>query len=194
MSSKPDHRHVTTNDDSAVKDEHVDDMEILQADSDDPRLKEETDVDAEREFTERLMRMQAEFENYKKRVARDMASARERATDGLILEILPLYDNVLRAVHLHEGSKDGNDSAVLEGLQQIERQFSLWLESKGIQPICAVGDLFDPQRHEAVLTAESDRPRNEILEEFESGYFRYDRVLRPSKVSVSRGAKEEESS
>jgi len=187
MRNRPDH-------DPENSSYNANDTKPLQPKPETPGEDRETQVDVKQEYVERIMRMQAEFENYRKRVTRDMASAQERATDGLILEILPLYDNVLRAARLHQESKDENGTAVLEGLQQIERQFSQWLESKGIQPIAAVGDPFDPQRHEAVLTVSSDRPRNEVLEEFEPGYFRYDRVLRPSKVSVSRGAKEEEPS
>ncbi len=187
MKNRPDH-------DPENNDHNANGTESLQPDPETLGEDRETPVDVQQEYVERIMRMQAEFENYRKRVTRDMASAQERATDSLILEILPLYDNVLRAVCLHQEPREENGSAVLEGLQQIERQFSQWLESKGIQPIAAVGDLFDPQCHEAVLTVSSDRPRNEVLEELEPGYFRYDRVLRPSKVSVSRGAKEEESS
>ena len=198
MKKKPDHRDLGIVNDFDTKDERVADVEIAHKtepgapnkDVQAPRTGN-NEADVQQDYADRIMRMQAEFENYRKRVTRDMASAQERAADGLILEILPLYDNVLRAVHLHENTKGEGESAVFEGLRQIERQFSQWLDSRGIQLIVAVGDQFDPQRHEAVLTAESERPRNEILEEFEPGYLRYDRVLRPSKVSVSRGAKEE---
>ncbi|MBN1858569.1 nucleotide exchange factor GrpE [Candidatus Bipolaricaulota bacterium] len=201
MKSKPDHRNLSTHDDTDIKNGHIDDIEIVRGPESatldqDVQIAQDGNGEAalQQEHADRIMRMQAEFENYRKRVARDMASAYERATDDLLLEILPLYDSVLRAVHLHEEPQGKDESAISEGLRQIGKQFSQWLDSKGIQPIAAVGNLFDPQRHEAVLTVESDRPRNEIIEEFELGYFRYDRVLRPSKVSVSRGAKEEESS
>lgn len=193
MRNDPDHRDVTMDNDPAAEKQHADNVEIAQAASDESPRNGATEAEPQQDYAERIMRMQAEFENYRKRVTRDMASVQERAVDGLILEILPLYDSVLRAVRLHQEAENRDETTILEGLRQIERQFSQWLDSKGIQPIVAVGDLFDPQRHEAVLTAESERPRNEILEEFEPGYFRYDRVLRPSKVSVSRGAKEEES-
>jgi len=141
-----------------------------------------------RSYIDRLKRLQAEFENYKKRVLRDMASLEERVSDREILDFLPLYDNLERAFASYSGNNDAQ--SFIEGVERIFAQFDQILKQKGITPIEAEGALFDPALHEALLSVESDKERNVILEEFERGYMRYGRVLRPSKVKVSKGKTE----
>ncbi len=140
-----------------------------------------------RGYIDRLKRLQAEFENYKKRVLRDMASLEERVSDREILDFLPLYDNLERAFASYNGNNDAQ--SFIEGIERIFAQFDQILKQKGIVPIDAEGTLFDPTKHEALLSVESDKEKNVILEEFERGYMRNGRVLRPSKVKVSKGIK-----
>ena len=141
-----------------------------------------------RSYIDRIKRLQAEFENYKKRVLRDMASLEERISDREILDFLPLYDNLERAFASYNGNNDAQ--SFIEGVERIFAQFDQILKQKGITPIEAEGTLFDPALHEALLSVESEEERNVILEEFERGYMRHGRVLRPSKVKVSKGKTE----
>jgi molecular chaperone GrpE len=134
---------------------------------------------------DRLKRLQAEFENYRKRGAREAALLRERAADDEICSFLPLFDSFERAVSLYEETKDAD--ALVAGVERIFGQFRHILEQKGLKRICAVGERFDPELHEAVACVPSDQERNVVLEEFSPGYARSGRTLLPSKVAVSLG-------
>jgi molecular chaperone GrpE len=137
---------------------------------------------------DRLKHLQAEFENYKKRAAREIGAQEERSADRVILDFLPLYDNLQRA--FASLSDTGDRDAFIEGVRQIAAQFEQIMKQKGVSPIDAVGRPFDPEYHEALLSVESDEDCNTVLEEFERGYLRSGRVLRPCKVKVSKGAPE----
>ena len=137
-------------------------------------------------YIDRLQRLQAEFENYKKRTAREYSAVEERVEDRTILGFLGLYDNLERAFASHATDKD--TESFVAGLEQIFGQFSQLLEQYGVERIPGVGESFDPAVHEALLSVASDQQKNSILEEFLPGYRRGDRVLRASKVSVSRGS------
>jgi molecular chaperone GrpE len=139
-------------------------------------------------LVDRLKRLQAEFDNYRKRVDRDMQQSRERAADSVLIDILPVYDNLQRAFANHTGDED--PASFVEGMERIFAQLDNVLKQRGIAPIDGVGSAFDPALHEALLSVPSEEPKNVILEEFERGYLRGDRVLRPSKVKVSQGKTE----
>ena len=141
--------------------------------------------DALRGMVERLQRLQAEFENYKKRMAREAARIEERTADRVIGDIIGLYDNVERAFESY--ADDHNVASFVAGVEQIFGQFSQLLEKLGVTRIPAIGETFDPAIHEALLCVPSKMRENAILEEFLPGYTRDGRVLRPSKVSVSQG-------
>jgi len=149
---------------------------------------EESDLLAAKEeissYIDRLKRLQAEFENYKRRIKRESATQEEKIADRVIRDFLPLYDNMERAFSNFNGNRDM--SALVEGMEKIFAQFDQLLRQKGVDRIKAVGELFDPAKHEALLSVVSDREKNLILEEFERGYLRNGRVLRPSKVKVSK--------
>ncbi len=136
-----------------------------------------------KELIERLQRLAADFENYKKRVARDNEEVFRRLEDALLLEILPIYDNFERAFRTF--NKNNDKDSFIEGVERIFAQFHSFLESKGVRAIPAVGELFDPLLHEALITVEAE-DGGKVLEEFERGYQRAGRVLRPSKVQVSK--------
>lgn len=138
-----------------------------------------------RSYVDRLKRLQAEFENYKKRVLREMASVEERISNKEILDFLPLFDNLQRAFSSYNGNNDAH--SFIEGVERIFAQFDQILKQKNVAPIEAIGQLFDPTKHEALMSVCSDKAPNVILEEFERGYMRNGRLLRPSKVKVSRG-------
>jgi len=129
-------------------------------------------------LVDRLKRLQAEFENYKKRVAREIAEREERAGDGLLLDVLPLFDALQLAFESH--SRDADADAFVSGVERIFAQFEEILKSKGVTRIDAIGTPFDPAVHEALLSLPSDEERNVIVEEFSPGYTRGGRTLRPS--------------
>jgi len=141
--------------------------------------------DAIRAFVDRLKRMQAEFDNYKKRTARDAATLQERAADRVLVDILPLYDSLERACLAH--SCDDEPAALYEGMLQIRSQFEQLLRTYDVERIETAGAAFDPAVHEAVLAMASDEERNTVLEEVTPGYARGGRTLRPSQVTVSQG-------
>ncbi len=155
-----------------------------------------TDAPAEAEATElqscieRLQRMQAEFENYKKRIARDAADREERTSDQFLLDVLPLYDALGFAFENYNRDKDAE--AFVAGTERIFAQFEQTLSTKGVSRIEALGKGFDPAYHEALLSLETEEPKNTIVEEFAPGYVRNGRTLRPSKVAVSQGPAKEE--
>jgi len=136
-------------------------------------------------LVDRIQRLQAEFENYKKRVARETAEREERAVDRLLLDVLPLYDGLRLAFENHNRDRDAE--AFVSGVERIFAQFEEILESKGVDRIGAAGMPFDPALHEALMTLESEREKNIIVEEFSPGYVRNGRTLRPSRVGVSQG-------
>jgi molecular chaperone GrpE len=143
-----------------------------------------------RNLVDRLKRLQAEFENYKRRSAREIESLAERVIDRTILEFLPLYDNLQRAFENY--ASDKNVEGFVAGVERIFAQFTQLLEQKGVEKIEAVGKKFDPAIHEALLSVESEEEKNTVIEEFSPGYMREGRVLTPSKVTVSKGPAEEE--
>ena len=138
-----------------------------------------------RSYVDRLQRLQAEFENYKKRVLREMSQMEERIVDREILDFIPLYDNLQRAFANYSDETDA--AAFVTGVEKIFAQFDQILKAKGVTPIQAEGEKFDPMKHEALLSVESSQEKNTILEEFERGYERSGRLLRPCKVKVSKG-------
>jgi len=133
----------------------------------------------------RLQRLQAEFENYKKRTARDIGSLEGRVTDQVILDFLEPYENLKRALDSLASDKD--PEAFTAGVERIHAQFEQILEQRGVKRIPAVGMAFDPVLHEALLAAPSEEEKNTIIEELSPGYRRGERVLRVSRVVVSQG-------
>jgi molecular chaperone GrpE len=143
-----------------------------------------------RSLVDRLKRLQAEFENFRKRVLRDVAAVEERSSDREILAFLPLYDNLARAFSAY--AKDADAGAFVSGTEGIFGQFAQILDQKGVRRIPALGERFDPSLHEALLSIHSQQEKNVILEEFSPGYVRGGRTLQPSKVAVSQGPAQEE--
>jgi molecular chaperone GrpE len=140
------------------------------------------------ELRDQLLRARAEFDNYRKRVARDAEQTRLRAAESLLRDLLPVADNLELALQ-HAG--DG-EAALAEGIRMVVRQFHDVLRKAGVEPIPAVGEAFDPTVHEAVMQMPSaDVAPNSIAQEFQKGYRLGEYVLRPSKVVVSTGAPED---
>lgn len=133
---------------------------------------------------EHLLRARAEFDNYRKRMAREMEHVRRTAAEQLIRELLPVVDNLERAL----SHADDRDSALGQGVEMVARQLAGVLQAKGVEPIPALGESFNPNVHEALAHQPSDEhPADVITNEYERGYRIGEYVLRPAKVVVSSG-------
>lgn len=134
---------------------------------------------------DQLLRRQAEFENYRKRMERERGEVYQRARAEVLLELLPVLDNFERALSSFE-SAGGDSEAFLQGVQLIHKQLKDAVTRLGLQPVESVGQTFDPHLHEAVtMEASDEHEENTIIEEFERGYKLGDRLLRPAKVKVA---------
>jgi molecular chaperone GrpE len=135
------------------------------------------------ELRERLLRLQADFENFKKRIERERIDHFRYATFGLVGRILPVLDNFERAMAAARPGTPGD--ALIEGVALIHRQLVAELAVEGLRPMESVGELFDPELHEAVATdPDSPSPPHTVTHVFQRGYFLHDRVLRPAMVRV----------
>ena len=134
-------------------------------------------------LSDKLIRNAAEFDNYKKRTAREKEDFYKSAVCETVAPLLPVLDNLERAVAAAEDS--GESGSVLDGVKMVKKQFEDALKSIGVEPIEAVGEQFDPEKHNAVMTADSDEGENTVLEEFQKGYIYRDKVVRHSMVKVS---------
>ena len=138
------------------------------------------------DFYDRLLRKTAEFDNYRKRVERDRQSMAEAVAADAVKDLLPLVDDLERALKAEPGS-DGAD-AYRRGVELIHRQLSETLRKRGVKPIEAVGADFDPYYHQAVAHEPAAGHRDgEIVEEFRRGYMLGERLLRPAMVKVAKG-------
>lgn len=136
------------------------------------------------ELKDRVRHLKADFDNYKKRQTDKKEAQVNKEKGELIKDLVPLYDNLDRAFKSFE-KNDDKDSFV-EGVEKIYAQFDEFLTKRGIEPIEAEGEKFDPNKHEALMKVESDdHQHNEITEEFERGYTYKGEVLKPSKVKVN---------
>lgn len=140
---------------------------------------------------DRFLRQVAELENFKKRMAREKGEAIRYANEGLIRDLLPILDNLERATEHAKGG--GNGKPLLEGIEMVLKAFLEVLSKHGVTQISAMGEKFDPEKHEAITQVESaEHQPNTVLEEHHKGYYLLDRLLRPSLVSVSKDLKRKE--
>jgi molecular chaperone GrpE len=134
---------------------------------------------------DQMLRRQAEFENYRRRVDREKVEFHARARGEVLLELLPVVDNFERA--LSSLQKQEVDAAGLHhGLELIHKQFKDALTKFGLEPVESLGQVFDPHLHEAVTIEPTDEhEENTIIEEFQRGYKLGEKLLRPAKVKVA---------
>lgn len=136
------------------------------------------------EFFDKWLRLRAEFENFKKRMQKEKADLLKFGNESLLRALLPVLDNLTRA--LDHGKEAGGNPSLVEGVELIHKQFLNILERFGVKPISAVGELFDPEKHEALAQEESDLEPNKVISEVEKGYLYHERLLRPAKVIVAK--------
>lgn len=149
-----------------------------------------------KEAQDKLLYVYAEFENFKKRTARDLLQQMTYANEKLIKEVLPIIDNLCRAKdHACENGEKTEEkfAKFLEGIEMILKQLKDVLGKFGVEELSSVGEKFDPNFHEAMEQVESDEHDNgEVVNEYQKGYKFQGRVIRPSKVSVATKKKKEE--
>jgi len=137
------------------------------------------------ELYERLLRNQAESENFQKRMQKERAEFALFATERLVNNLLPVMDDLERAIEAAEKSKDFD--ALAGGVRLILNQLKGVLEKVGLKDVKAEGQPFDPAHHEAVRVVETDEHKeNAVVEELRKGYLLNERVLRPAMVAVAK--------
>ncbi len=165
--------------DQPVTDLRVGETVLLEAETALEKATQERDA-----LADSLLRLRAEFENFRKRATRESVQARERAQGELLGELLPVLDNLERALDAAEHHEEGK---VLAGVRMTRDMFLDLLGRKGVEEIETVGSKFDPVVHDAMLLQPSDREEGTVTAVLERGYKQGDQVLRPARVAVSSG-------
>ena len=143
---------------------------------------------------DRLLRVTAELENYKKRVTREMEDFRKFSNQSLIKEMLSVVDNLELAMNSTSGDKTV-DKGLLDGLEMTHREILKVFDKFNVKPISAKNQPFDPAFHEAVMQEETeDYPANTVINELQKGYLIHDRLLRPSMVVVAKSKEKSDDS
>ncbi len=133
------------------------------------------------------LRLLAEFDNYRKRVSKEIEEAKEAAKRSIIKEFLVILDNLEKAIEMAYKHKD----AIIEGIELSIKSFKDMLKKHGVQEINPKEESFDPNLHDALMTQESDEhPKNTVIQTVEKGYMLKDKLIRPAKVIVSSGKNE----
>ena len=134
------------------------------------------------EYLNHYRRIAAEFDNYRKRIAREQEGLVARATERLVVELLPVLDDLERAVSAFD---DHDKDKVAEGVALVHRALRTLLEKEGIVEIAPLGEPFDPHRHEALLQQPSDEPEGTVIDLVQKGFQLGERVVRPARVVVA---------
>ena len=151
----------------------------------DPLLEEQKKSN---ELLDRLQRLQAEFDNYRKRMDNHYLEVRKFASEEILLKVLDIYDNFLRALDMDFAT---DPAAARSGIEAIQQQFEKMLNLEGVRPIESVGKMFDPYYQHAVSRVSvPEKPDGIILEEYQRGYMFKEKVLRPAIVSVNHPVNE----
>lgn len=136
-------------------------------------------------YLERLQYLQADFENYKKNALKERDEFSKYANEKLIVNLLDVVDNLERALGSAENSR--NRRPLIEGVKMILKQLQDILKWEGVEAIKAVGERFDPYKHEAVMCVKTgEHPENAVIEELQRGYSLKSKVIRPALVKVEK--------
>lgn len=157
---------------------------VEQTETEDPMAGLQADLDR---FRDLALRSQADFENYKKRCAREKEEAIKYANSSLLERLVTIVDNFELGLSAARG--EGEDSPIYSGMRLVLKQLNDFLAENGLQPIDAVSQRFDPNLHEAIAHEPSDEfPEETVIRQTRRGYKLKDRLLRPSSVVVSSGS------
>ena len=142
-------------------------------------------ADERDQLRDRLLRTTAEFDNYRKRIERDRREMADRAAESLLLDLLPVVDDLERALTADAGGEAAE--AYRRGVELIHKQMLDLLARRGVKPMEALGADFDPHLHQAVASEPGDGHRDgEVIEVLRKGYLLNDRLLRPAMVKVAQ--------
>jgi molecular chaperone GrpE len=159
--------------------------EIKQEEEGDMAAALEEAINKLQESEDKILRLAADFENSKKRLERERETSLKYAEENILKELLPGIDNIERA--MDQGKEANSMESLLEGVELTRNGLLATLEKYGVKAIDSTGQPFDPNIHEALAMEESDEIEpNMVLREFQKGYFYKERLLRPSKVIVSK--------
>ena len=163
-------------------------QEIIDEEKDELTLANEKIAELTKELDEsenRMARLQADFENYKRRIRLDQEASVKYRAQNVISDLLPALDNFERALKVD--ASDDKTKSILQGMEMVLRGIMEALQKEGVEVIESVGKQFDPNFHQAVMQVEdADAEPNTVLEEFQKGYKLKDRVIRPTMVKVSQ--------
>jgi molecular chaperone GrpE len=134
------------------------------------------------EYLDHYRRIAAEFDNYKKRMAREQQGMMQRATERLVADLLPVLDDLERAV---DAFAEHDAAHVREGVELVHRALRTLLEKEGLAEIDPLGAAFDPHQHEALLQQPSDAPEGSVIQVLQRGFRLGERVVRPARVIVA---------
>jgi molecular chaperone GrpE len=164
-----------------MEDERIETAEQVESSVDPAELQKQRD-----DYYDRLLRKQAEFDNYRKRTERERIQLSEAAAADLVTDLLPVVDDMERALKADVGGEA--TEAIRRGVELIHKQLLETLRKRGVKPIESLGADFDPHFHQAVAHEPADgRREGEVVEEFSRGYMLGDRLLRPAMVKVAKG-------
>ena len=137
------------------------------------------------EAENRYLRLQADFNNFRRRSRMDLEAGAKYRAQSLVTDLLPAIDNFERALKMEAASEEAK--SMQQGMEMVHRSILEALKKEGVEPIEAVGKEFDPTYHQAVMQEQDDKyDSNIVIEEFQKGYKLKDRVLRPSMVKVNQ--------
>jgi molecular chaperone GrpE len=167
--------------DEPITEQHEEEAEVEESPEAEDRLGA---LQAERdELFDRLQRLAAEFDNFRKRAAREQGEVVSRANERLVKELLPILDDLGRAL---EAASEHEEAKLEEGVRLVHRSLATVLDREGLAEIETDGS-FDPHVHEALLSQPSELDEGAILQVIQKGYRLGDRVIRPARVVVSAG-------
>ena len=185
-------------DDNVVKDEEIEEIideevEVMEDEANKEEKKSLLSLEEQKklmkekdEYYNKLLRLQAEFDNYKKRMSSEREKEKKYGGEEVMKGLLPVLDNFERAIE-NANEEEKEESEFYKGVKMIYEQFVNVLSQNGLVRIEAEGEKFDPKYHEAVMMIESEEhPKNTVVEELQSGYLLHDKLLRASKVKVSK--------
>ncbi|UCD02156.1 MAG: nucleotide exchange factor GrpE [Promethearchaeota archaeon] len=174
------HKKIKTQNDRILKE--LDDMK------DDGRKFKELLEEKER-FLNSLLRVRADFENYKKHSERENSRYKSYVMESMLKKLIDHYDDLVRALNLLKMLEDMD--SIKNGFELIVKNFEKLLTEEGVKPMNSEGEKFDPYKHEAIIVEEGrdDLPENTIIEEITKGYYIKDKILRPAKVKISKKSK-----
>ncbi len=174
------HKKIKTQNDRLLKE--LDDMK------DDGRKYKEL-LEEKEKYLNSLLRVRADFENYKKRSEQENSRYKSYVMDVILKKLIDHYDDLVRALNLLKTLE--NMDGIKNGFELIIKNFEKLLAEEGVKPMDSEGEKFDPYKHEAIIIEEGrdDLPENTILEEITKGYYIKEKILRPAKVKISKKSK-----